>query len=91
MSSFDKQVAGNHYKTAIQPVEYSLANQLGYMEATALKYISRWRVKGGITDISKAIHYLEMLKEHAEANPEMYGLEEKPLKKLTLTDVKYDR
>lgn len=73
MSAFDKQVAGKHYKgMKIQPMEYALANQLGYCEATAIKYLSRWKLKGGLDDLDKAIHFIELLKEHAQKNPELY-------------------
>jgi hypothetical protein len=59
-----KQVGGDHYKgMAIQPVEFIVANDLPYCEANAVKYICRHGLKGGIQDIDKAIHYLELLKE----------------------------
>jgi hypothetical protein len=65
----DKQIGGDHYKKhGIQPWDYVLANNLGYLEGTAIKYITRWRDKGGIDDIRKAIHFLEKLIEH-ESNP----------------------
>lgn len=65
-ASTDKQVGGNHYQLPIQPIEYILANGLGYCEANVVKYVSRWRKKGGIQDLKKAIHYLEMLIEQEE-------------------------
>ena len=43
-----KQVEGSHYM---------------YAEGNAIKYICRHSEKGGIKDIDKAIHYLEMIKE----------------------------
>lgn len=65
-SPTDKQVGGSHYQLPIQPIEYILANGLGYCEANVVKYVSRWRNKGGIQDLKKAIHYLEMLIEQEE-------------------------
>lgn len=62
----DKQVGGSHYQLPIQPIEYILANGLGYCEANVVKYVSRWRNKGGVQDLKKAIHYLEMLIEQEE-------------------------
>src|SRR5210317_1005217 len=51
MTALDRQVAGNHYKTMmIQPLEYALANDLGICEHAVVKYISRWRDKGGVED-----------------------------------------
>jgi hypothetical protein len=56
------QVGGLHYKKLkIQPVEYIHANNLGYFEGTVVKYISRWRDKGGVEDLQKAIHFIELL------------------------------
>lgn len=60
----DVQVGGQHYKSlAIQPVEYIHANKLGYIEGNVIKYITRWNEKGGITDLEKAKHYIELLIE----------------------------
>lgn len=61
MSANDKQVAGDHYKKYgdLQPWDVITAWNLGYLDGTALKYIARWRDKGGIEDIRKAIHFLE--------------------------------
>lgn len=56
------QVGGGHYKSmAIQPVEYITKNNLGYCEANVIKYISRWRDKGGKKDLDKAKHYIDLL------------------------------
>ena len=64
MSALDIQVAGSHYKTLkIQPVEYIHANGIGYMEGSAIKYLTRWKDKGGIDDLRKARHFIEMLIE----------------------------
>jgi hypothetical protein len=64
MSANDKQIAGNHYKkNGIQPWDYVVANNIGYLEGSAIKYITRWKDKNGIDDIRKAIHFLEKLIE----------------------------
>ncbi len=56
------QVGGGHYKSmAIQPVEYITKNNLPYCEANVVKYISRWRDKGGKKDLEKAKHYIDLL------------------------------
>jgi hypothetical protein len=61
------QIGGDHYKKyAIQPAEYALRNGLGFVEANVVKYTTRWRNKGGVEDLRKAIHYLEMLIEFEE-------------------------
>ena len=59
-----QQVAGTHYKDmVIQPVEYVHANGLGYFEGNVIKYVSRWRKKGGLSDLEKAKHYIQLLIE----------------------------
>ena len=64
MSALSKQVAGDHYKDkAIQPVEYIHANGIGFFEGNVIKYVTRWKSKGGIKDLEKAKHYIEMLIE----------------------------
>lgn len=60
----DIQHGGTHYKTkAIQPWDYIVSNNLGYLEGNIVKYVSRWRDKGGIEDLQKARHYLDKLIE----------------------------
>ena len=62
--SLEKQVGGKHYKNMnIQPAEFINENKLLFAEGNAIKYICRHSSKGGIQDIDKAIHYLEMVKE----------------------------
>jgi len=64
VSAFDDQIGGNHYKLMmIQPTEYILANNLDWCEANIVKYISRWRDKGGVDDLRKVIHYAQILIE----------------------------
>lgn len=64
MSALDIQVAGGHYKElVIQPVEYIHANGIGYFEGNVIKYVSRWRAKGGVADLEKARHYIDLLIE----------------------------
>lgn len=63
MNANDKQVAGSHYKSAIEPWDAITAWELGYLDGSAVKYLARWRKKNGIEDIMKAIHFLEKLVE----------------------------
>lgn len=67
--ALDIQIAGSHYKKLkIQPVEYIMANNIPYMEGNVVKYCTRWRDKGGIADLEKAKHYIEMLIEQEKKN-----------------------
>lgn len=63
-SALSVQQGGGHYKgMAIQPVEYIHANGLGFCEGSVVKYISRWKSKGGIGDLEKARHFVDLLIE----------------------------
>ena len=62
-----KQIDGTHYKDMdIQPWEIIEKNKLDYFEGAALKYLLRWRVKDGMIDLDKIIHYVERIKELAQ-------------------------
>lgn len=70
MGALDKQVAGGHYKSLkIQPIQYIHANGIPFAEGSVIKYVTRWREKGGIADLEKAKHFLELLIE-LESNGE---------------------
>jgi len=65
-SANEMQIAGDHYKNkAVQPWDYIIANDLGYLEGNVVKYVSRWKNKNGIEDLKKAQHYLAKLLEVA--------------------------
>ena len=61
-SPLTSQVGGNHYSgRKIQPIEYILANGLGFCEGNVVKYITRYKDKGGLEDLHKARHYIDFL------------------------------
>ena len=54
------QIGGQHYKAMrIQPWDYIIANELDYFQGSIVKYITRWRTKGGVEDLEKARHFLD--------------------------------
>jgi hypothetical protein len=61
------QIGGSHYKDmAIQPIEFCVANNIPFAEGNVIKYVSRWRKKGGVQDLKKARHMLDVLIEQQE-------------------------
>ena len=59
-----RQHGGTHYiDRAAQPWDYIAANNLGFFEGNIIKYVTRWRDKGGVADLEKARHYLDKLIE----------------------------
>jgi hypothetical protein len=64
MSVNETQVGGTHYsKNAIQVWDFIVANNIGYLEGNIIKYVTRYKNKGGVEDLKKAQHYLSKLIE----------------------------
>jgi hypothetical protein len=60
LASNEIQVGGKHYKKCvIQPWDYVIANDLDYFQGSIIKYVTRWKDKGGVEDLRKALHFLE--------------------------------
>lgn len=69
MTALGKQEGGQHYRGyKIQPVEYIVANGIGFLAGNVIKYVTRYKDKGGAADIRKAIHYLELILEFEYPN-----------------------
>ena len=59
-----EQIGGTHYSDlAIEPIDFIIANNLGFCEGNVIKYISRWKAKNGIEDLKKARWYIDFLIE----------------------------
>jgi len=64
LKATETQVGGTHYsKLKIQPIEYIHANNIPFAEGSIIKYVTRWRDKGGVKDLEKAKHFIELLIE----------------------------
>jgi hypothetical protein len=64
MSALGTQYGGSHYQSkAIQPIQYIHANKLSFIEGSIVKYITRWKEKGGVMDLLKVKHYVDLLIE----------------------------
>ena len=62
MNPLDVQIGGSHYKSLpIQPIEYCFRNKLNVCQSKVVKYITRYKDKGGIEDLRKVIHMTELL------------------------------
>lgn len=65
------QVGGDHYKkTAIEPWDYIVANGMGFLDGSVIKYVTRFRDKDGIKDLEKARHFIDKLIEVEKARLE---------------------
>jgi hypothetical protein len=59
-----------HYVMKIQPIEFIVKNDIPFREANIIKYVCRHREKGGVDDLLKAAHYLDMLIQEYPAEEE---------------------
>lgn len=67
MPPYDAVENPEHYaQHAIQPIEFIMANNLGYCEANVIKYVCRFNLKNGVEDLKKARNYLNILIEEKE-------------------------
>lgn len=59
-----------HYQTpsGLEVIDVIEAFNLTYHEGNVLKYLLRWRKKGGITDLRKALWYLNRFVEKEAKN-----------------------
>lgn len=67
----EKQVGGTHYKMPNPDQEHwnlVTAHGWDYFTAQVIKYVMRWKSKGGVDDLKKAQHFLEKLIELQMAN-----------------------
>ena len=77
------QEGGGHYKNrGIQPLEYTMQNNLSFCEGNVVKYISRYKSKNGIEDLAKVIHYALLSAYEAYGEQGSTELKEKVLKLL---------
>ena len=60
----DIQIGGNHYRDMpIQPVEFIVENRIPFLEGNVIKYTCRHLSKGGVEDLRKAKHYIDLILE----------------------------
>lgn len=58
----DIQIGGDHYKDfEIQPVEFIVKNELGFLEGCVIKRICRYNRQGGVEDLKKIKHEIDLL------------------------------
>ena len=57
----------SHYRgMAIDVIAFCQKNNLDFMQGNVIKYICRYKEKGGIEDLNKAIAYIERMIFHTK-------------------------
>ncbi len=71
----------SHYTDlGIEPIAFIMANGLDFAEGNVVKYVCRWRHKGGVDDLFKARQYIDFLidAQSADAFLSQSGLSGEP-------------
>lgn len=63
-----RQAGGGHYlDLKIQPIQFILENNMGFVEGNVIKYICRYKLKGTPKeDLEKIKHYVDILLSRLE-------------------------
>ena len=51
----------DHYNKGIETIDYIQSWDMGFTDGNIIKYVTRYRFKGGLEDLKKAQFYLERL------------------------------
>ncbi|MDB4681384.1 DUF3310 domain-containing protein [bacterium] len=63
----DNPVEPSHYtEMKISPLDYIVANDIGWNVGNVIKYVSRYKMKNGLEDLKKAQWYLNDIIERLE-------------------------
>jgi hypothetical protein len=70
-----------HYTQGIECIDYIKSHKMNYMEGNIIKYVTRYKFKGGVDDLRKAEWYLKKLMETIALDNSWPSVEEcsKPL------------
>ena len=52
-----------YYQKGIETTDYIVSHSMNYLEGNIIKYITRYKDKGGLEDLNKAEWYLTRLKK----------------------------
>lgn len=56
------QTHPEHYSQfSIEPLEFIVRNNLDFLQGNIIKYVCRFKMKGGLEDLNKAMRYLQEL------------------------------
>jgi len=66
MSDSDQINHPEHYNLGIETTDYICSWGMNFCEGNIVKYITRYKHKGGLEDLKKAMWYLELLISQTE-------------------------
>ena len=66
MSDTDQINHPDHYNQGIETTDYICSWGMDFCEGNIVKYVTRYKHKGGLEDLKKALWYLELLISQTE-------------------------
>ena len=51
----------HYFRYKIEPIDYIISNKLDFCEGNVVKYITRYKLKGGIDDLKKCKQYIQFI------------------------------
>tara|TARA_R110002167_G_scaffold191735_3_gene394120 strand:+ start:3181 stop:3387 length:207 start_codon:yes stop_codon:yes gene_type:complete len=58
----------DYYRKGIETTDYIQSHSMNYLEGNIIKYVTRYKDKGGLEDLKKAEWYLTRLIKQEEKN-----------------------
>ena len=59
----------DYYRKGIETTDYIQSHSMNYLEGNIIKYVTRYKAKGGVEDLKKAEWYLtRLIKQEEQAN-----------------------
>lgn len=80
------QEGGDHYQNEYQHWDWVTDIGMGYLPASATKYVSRWRKKNGLQDLKKAMTYIDKMIAVLKMTPDYKFNREPSYRTRVLTD-----
>jgi hypothetical protein len=58
---FEATMCPDHYEMEITPIQFIQANDLDFCQGNVIKYVCRYKKKGGMKDLRKAQQYIKFM------------------------------
>mgnify|MGYP001162935103 FL=1 len=68
IKTMNDNINPTYYRKGIETTDYIVSHSMNYLEGNIIKYVTRYKDKGGIEDLKKAEWYLARLIKQQENN-----------------------
>ena len=70
IKTMNDNINPTYYRKGIETTDYIVSHSMNYLEGNIIKYVTRYKDKGGLEDLKKAEWYLTRLIKQQENNNE---------------------